>query len=531
MTNRARRASDFLRNRLGADLADLGAEIGGLVGASAARLALLLERAGDLVDDLAADSAAVAREAERLREVVIGRSASARDALRAAPRFARIVREALLLVAAYRLHRAARRPGSDLLGDAAVAAARERLDREGARRIRRLCEDLRGGVLKLGQLASTRPDLLPPPYVDELGKLQDRVPPAPPAQIAASIEESLGAALDARFAAFSTDPIAAASLSQVHAARLLDGAPVAVKVLVPGIEEIVEGDLAALRVVAPALREAWPRLDVEPFAQELTRSLRIELDLDAEAANAERFASESARDEGVIVPRVHHELSSRRLLVLERIEGKRLPDWLDACNERGDAGRADRDRLLSILVRTTSAQILARGFFHGDPHPGNFLVVDGESGPLLAILDFGCVQEIAPEGRRAWAQLVLAGVSRDVARAIALLEDLGFESRGGADDLRRFSAKLLDAVGPGGPLTTRAEDASARLRALLELLSEGPAVRVPADAVLLGRVIASLGGLIARHRPGIDLLGLVLPDLLRAAAEPVDLGSPVAPPV
>ncbi len=531
MPNRARRTSDFLRNRLGADLADLGAEIGGLVGASAARLGLLLERAGDLVDGLAAESAAVAREAERLRDLALGRGTAARDTVRAAPRFGRIVSEAVLLVAAYRLHIATRRPGAELLGEPAVAAARERLHREGARRVRSVCEDLRGGVLKLGQLASTRPDLLPPAYVEELGKLQDRVPPAPTEVIEAAIEEALGVRVGECFAEFSREPLAAASLSQVHAARLGDGTPVAVKVLVPGIEEVVAGDLAALRVVAPALREAWPRLDFEPLAQELTRTLRIELDLDAEAASAERFAAEAARDDGVIVPIVHRGVSSRRVLVLERIEGARLPDWLDACDRRGDPGRADRDRLLSILVRTTSAQILGRGFFHGDPHPGNFLVVDGTGGPHLAILDFGCVQELSPERRRAWAQLVLAGVSRDVPRTLALLEQLGFGSRGGADDLRRFSAKLLEAVGPGGPLTAGAEDAGARLRAVLELLTDGPAVRIPADAVLLGRVIASLGGLIARYRPRLDLLGLVLPDLLRAAAEPVDLGSTVVPPL
>jgi hypothetical protein len=223
MPSRARRTSDYLRDQLGPDLAGLGAEIGARVGASAARLGRLLGQLGDLVDDLADDSAAVAREAERLRDVAFAHGGAARDAVRAAPRFGRIVSEALLLVAAYRLHRAARGPGAELLGEQAVDTARERLHREGARRLYDLCVDLRGGVLKLGQLASARIDLLPPAYARELGRLQDRVPPVPTPLIEASIEEALGAPIGERFSDFSSEPLAAASLAQVHAARLRDG--------------------------------------------------------------------------------------------------------------------------------------------------------------------------------------------------------------------------------------------------------------------------------------------------------------------
>jgi hypothetical protein len=169
MPTHARRTSNYLRDRLGPDLAGLGAEVGARVGDSAARLGRLLGQLGNLVDDLAADSAAVLREAERLRAAAAQRSATVRDAVRVAPRFGRIVSDALLLVAAYRLHEATRGPGAELLGDRAVAAARERLHRDGARRVYRLCVDLRGGVLKLGQFASARIDLLPPAYARELG--------------------------------------------------------------------------------------------------------------------------------------------------------------------------------------------------------------------------------------------------------------------------------------------------------------------------------------------------------------------------
>jgi ubiquinone biosynthesis protein len=517
MPSHARRTGDYFRERLGPDLASLGAELGARVGESAARLGRLLGHLGDLVDDLAADSADVAREAERLGAAALERSAGLRDAVRVAPRFARIVGDAFLLVAAYRLHDAARRPGEEILGERAVDAARERLDREGALRLHRLCVDLRGGVLKLGQLASARIDLLPPAYTRALGRLQDRVPPLPRGEIEAAIEEGLAAPLRTHFAQLDPEPLAAASLAQVHAGRLLDGTSVAVKVLVPGIEDVIETDLAALRVVAPALREIWPRADVATIARELGRSLRAELDLEEEARSAARFAVESANDAGVIVPRVHPAHSSRRVLTLERIDGVRLPDWLEGCGARGETGLAERDQLLEILVRSTSAQILTRGFFHADPHPGNFLVVEGDGAPRLAILDFGCVQELAPARRRAWARLVLAGVSRDVPKVVELLGELGFQTRDEEDALATFAARLVEAVGPGGALAPGSTDADARLRTLVELLHDSPIVSIPPDAVLLGRVLASLGGVIVAYRPRFDLLGIVVPDLLRAA--------------
>lgn len=517
MTSRARRASEYLRDRLGPDLEDLGADLGARIGATAARLGRLVGRFGQLVDDLATDSAAVAREAERLRDAALDRSQTLRDAVRAAPRFGRIVSEALLLVAAYRIHALTRGPGAEILGDVAADSARQRLDREGAQRVHDLCADLRGGVLKLGQLASARIDLLPEAYAASLGRLQDRVPPVPFEAIRNEVETALGAPLSALFESFEQTPMAAASLAQVHGAVLPGGDRVALKVLVPGIEEVVETDLAALRVVAPALREVWPGADLETLTRELGRSLREELDLSREAGNAARFARESAGDEGVVVPRVHAERSAGRVLCLERVDGERLPDWLAACDARGERGQADRDRLLEILVRTTSAQILDRGFLHADPHPGNFLVVEKGGRPGLAVLDFGAVLEIPPARRHAWASLVLAGVARDVPRTLALLRELGFSARGDQEALEAFATRLVAAVGPGGALAPGSGDAEARLRTLLELLHDSPIVGIPPDAVLLGRVMTALGGLLVRYRPRFDLFAAVAPFLLRAA--------------
>ncbi|CAG1006039.1 aarF domain-containing kinase [Myxococcaceae bacterium] len=514
--DRKRRTTDYLRERLGPDIEELGTEIGARIGASAALLGRFVGRIGRMVDELATDSISVASEAARLREAALERGRSLRGVVRAAPRASRIIGEAALLVAAYRIHEVTRGPGAELLGEAAADSARARLDREGARRLYDLCVDLRGGVLKLGQLASSRIDLLPPVYAEELGRLQDRVPPVPAEAIEAEVEAALGAPIDALFESFDREPLAAASLAQVHGAVLPGGERVALKVLVPGIEDVIETDIAALRAVAPALREVWPRVDLETLLGELARSLRAELDLAGEAESALRFARESAADDGIRVPRVHFERSASRVLCLERIDGARLPDWLEACEARGEPGLADRDRILEVLARSTAAQILERGFVHADPHPGNFLVVETSRGPELAVLDFGAVLEIAPQRRRAWASAVLAGAARDVPRTLEELDELGFTAEGDPRALEAFAERLVSALAPGGALAPGSGDPEARLRTLLELLHESPIVRIPTDAVLLGRVMAALGGLFSRYRPRFDLLSCIVPTLLRA---------------
>ena len=141
-------------------------------------------------------------------------------------------------------------------------AGLERLHRRSARRLRVLCEELRGGVLKLGQFASTRMDLLPDAYVEELSKLQDRVPPVATAEVTARMDRELGPDWRHRFGSFECAPLAAASLAQVHGATLTDGTPVAVKLLVPGIEDVVEADLAAMRILVPTLADLLPRVDL-----------------------------------------------------------------------------------------------------------------------------------------------------------------------------------------------------------------------------------------------------------------------------
>jgi ubiquinone biosynthesis protein len=466
-----------------------------------------------LVDDVRRDADAVARDSEALYAAIAERAVGMRDAVRASPRFARIVGEMLRLTASYRAH-AAR---AEIVGEPAASAALERLHRRNAERLYAMCVELRGGALKVGQFVSSRVDLLPPAYVDALGRLQDRVPPLAIEAIRARIEHELGAPLDDVFSELEPTPLAAASLAQVHGAVLRDGTRVAVKVQVPGIEDIIETDLAAFRVAASVLRELVPFGDIETIASELSRSVREELDFRDEAKHAAAFAARLADHDDIIVPRVVGGLSTRRVLVLERIDGERLIEFLDRCEREGRG--AERDRVLAALVRCFCAQVLEHGAFHADPHPGNFLVVDG---PKLVMLDYGSVQTWTDAERGAYARLGAAILAADAARTSALLAELGFATASGDDRALAAFAEMLMGVFRDGAtaVATGTIDPRAQLARGLDLARAHPIARVPHSFVLLGRVFGSLGGLLLRYRPQIDLFRILAPYLAAALARP-----------
>lgn len=480
------------------------------VAASGALAGNVLRNVDRLVADVLGDATAVAADAAQLYALFARRSDELKMWWQASPRFARVVGDVLRIAAAYRIHTLR----AELLAPAAREAATERLHREQARRFHALCTELRGGLLKLGQFASTRVDLLPAPWVERLSELQDRVPAVPYEVIAATIERELGAAPDTLFRAFEREPIAAASLAQVHGAELADGTRVVVKVQVPNVERDVDVDLTAFKLLAPLLNELFPQLDLVSISLEVDRAIREELDF---AGEAERVAEFAARFDGhplVRVPRVHRELTARRVVTLERLDGERLVPFLEACEARGTAGEADRDRLFTALIGSFCTQVLEHGAFHADPHPGNFGVLEGAR---LAIYDFGSVVTYPPELRRAYAELATAILAGSGAQVAELLERLGFRSRG--DDpqaLAKMADVFLDVFRAQGGLDLANLDPEVEMKRLMSLVQDNPVAHVPQHFVMLGRVFASLGGLVFRFRPKVDFFGLIAPALAAA---------------
>ncbi len=465
-----------------------------------------------LTTGMIGDSVRVARESRELGESVAHHARGVRAAAVASPRFVRIVGEGLRVIASYRLH-PVRTAGLD---EAAAAAALEALHAANAERFYELCVELRGGVLKLGQFISCRMDLLPEAYVDALSQLQDRVPAVEFSRIAERVETELGAPITELFASFDEEPLAAASLAQVHAATMPDGTPVAVKVQTPGVEDVIEIDMAALRALAAVAGDLIPGADMATIARELSRSVRRELDFEAEVVNAAEVAAEIASVPGVFVPAVIPSHCGPRIITMELVDGERLTEFLDGCVERGDTETLGA--VFRMLIDSFCAQVLEHGVFHADPHPGNFLVAEG---PRLALLDFGAVQRLTPEVRRAYAGLAGAILARDDGRIAELLVVMGFRTRDGdSAPLVEMAHLILEMFqeGSGGP---GGFDAREQMERALRIARQNPVMSVPSEFVMLGKVFGALGGLVMHYKPELDLFSIIAPRVAAAMASAV----------
>jgi ubiquinone biosynthesis protein len=465
---------------------------------TAAYTAQLVKHVGTRLDamslDIARDAGAIVRNAQALADAARDQATTVG---RATPRVVRIAQIAAALFARQRWLRLAQaaRTGTPVL--------REEDHRELAKRTAAYAAELRGGIAKLGQLASCRPDLVGPIWASELAALQDEVPPVDPAAIRARVEHELGRKIDEMFGEFDDTPIAAASLAQVHAASLLDGTRVVVKVQVPGIEDVIAADIAALRTIASTVGEL-PGVDLATLAAELTRALQLELDYEAEADALRAFSGD------VAVPRPIAELSNARVLTMTRIDGERLTTWLDRATAEGRF--AERDRLIGQLVGEVAAQILVRGQVHADPHPGNFLVTGAGE---LALLDFGCMLELSRAERAAYGRLVVAIAGGNHAAAGKELAGLGFAADD-PDQLVDLTASLIAALRPG--TRTSELDWQAAFADQIAQAKQLGGLTIPRSFVLLGRVLASIAGLLATYKPKIEIHPLIARHLAAAIA-------------
>jgi ubiquinone biosynthesis protein len=314
-------------------------------------------------------------------------------------------------------------------------------------RFRRAFERLGATFVKLGQILSTRPDLVPPQYIKEFAKLRDEVAPLPSGSAEQIVEKELGRPIKEIFRSFARKPLAAASLAQVHKAVLKDGTPVAVKVRRPGIDHVVRNDIHILAYLAylleqhvPASRRFRPMRIVKEFADWTVR----ELDFEFEGANIERFGQNFASDASIVIPKVFWKLSTQSVLTMELVEGVNIED--DAALKRA---HIDKKNLALVGLRFGFKQLFTDGFFHGDPHPGNMTALpplkpkdDGEppSGPRLGLYDFGIVGSVSEKVRYELVSCFLSFVNKDTEMYIKHILDLA-ESLEEAD-IEAFSGEI-----------------------------------------------------------------------------------------
>ncbi|MFQ6100185.1 MAG: ABC1 kinase family protein [Anaerolineae bacterium] len=375
------------------------------------------------------------------------------------------------------------------------------------RRLRLALEELGPTFIKLGQILSTRPDLLPPAYVAELVKLQDTVPPEPWEPIRAQIEAELGAPLEELFAAFEPVSIAAASLAQVHAATLPDGSQVVVKVQRPNIQTTIKTDLEILFDLARLLQartQLGEIYNLPEIVEEFTTTLRAELDFYREGRNADRFRANFADEAYLYIPQVYWDFTTHRVLVLERINGIKIDDI-----EALDAGGYDRHRVALHAARMIIKEVLEDGFFHADPHPGNFLIMPGE---VIGAMDFGMVGHLSHRLRTDLVRLYIVAVQMDEEGIVDQLVRMGVVS--GAVDragLQRDVTRLLRKYYglPLGAVRAREAIEEAMPVAFRHHL------RLPSELWLLGKTLAMMEGVGLKLAPDFDIFAFSEPYVRR----------------
>ena len=286
--------------------------------------------------------------------------------------------------------------------------------------LRLALEELGTTFIKLGQILSTRADLLPPDYLAELTKLQDAAPPVPFEAIQETLIAELGEPIEKVFAEFTPEPLAAASIGQAHAATLSDGTEVVVKIRRPGVVEQVNEDLEILKELASTASRHWEfadRYDLVGLVEEFSQTLRSELDYIREGHSAERFALNFADDPGIHVPRVFWETTTSRVLTLERIRGIKIND-LEGLDEQG----TDRRSLAKYATNVVLKMVCEDGFFHADPHPGNFFI---EPNGAIGLIDFGMVGVLDERTQERLADLLIGINQQDADRLVDVFLDLG----------------------------------------------------------------------------------------------------------
>ena len=369
-------------------------------------------------------------------------------------------------------------------------------------RVRRTLEELGPTFIKMGQVLSGRVDLLPAEYIRELTKLLDAAPPVPTQQIVACIEQELGTPLSERFGSFELEPIASASIGQVHRATLPDGQKVVVKIQRPGVERTVIADLDLLIRQARFLERRSTRVresHLVEIVEELSQALRDELDYTVEGRNADRLRRNLSDDARVLIPQVYWSHSTRQVLTMEALEGLKLTD-VQRLRQEG----YDLPAVAEVVVDLYLHQVFVDGFFHADPHPANIMVCDDRIG----VMDFGMVGQLAPATRGSLSSLLLALLAQDSQAVVQVILRMGAASRSTDSAAVERDVQRLLMRYYGLPL---------EMMPIGEMLQEVLAaafkhqIHLPPDLALLARVVIVLEGVALSLDPGFNLAEMAKP--------------------
>src|SRR5512137_1827637 len=375
-------------------------------------------------------------------------------------------------------------------------------------RLRSMFEELGPTFIKLGQVLACRPDLLPLEYANELAKLTDSVAPFPFAEAREIVEKDLGSPLDSLFTSFDPVPIAAASIAQVHGAVLPDGRKVMVKVQRPRIEENIARDISILRGIAQIIdthvHELQP-FNVPGIVEEFSRTISKELDFFIEGSSAAQLKNNFEGSDSLYVPEVFAELSSKRVLVLERIDGVRIDDY-EGIERMGFDRR-------SVALKGAGAffkMVLQDGLFHADPHPGNIFVLrDGR----LGLVDFGIMGRVTEENMEHFANVLIALAGHDYDALARQYVNLGFVSEDSVDidqfkrDLKEDLAELLE---PYYGMTIRQIDFGTYVERVTHILHRHK-LKIPQNLYLMDKALLTLEGILKQLDPGFDYFAAARP--------------------
>jgi ubiquinone biosynthesis protein len=385
-----------------------------------------------------------------------------------------------------------------------------------AERVRMVIEELGPTFIKLGQILSTRGDIVPPEFIRELERLQDTVPPTDFASIQAQVEKELKKPLEEVFPTFDPLPVASASLGQVHLATLSDGAEVAVKVFRPGVDKLIEIDLDILLELATLAekRTEWGAYyGVLSLAREFAATLRTEQNYEQEGHNMDRYRQMFASVDYVCIPKVYWETTTRRVLTMERIQGIKITDVAAL-----DAAELDRKEVARRNINILLKAVLQDGFFHADPHAGNFMVLPGE---VIAMMDFGIMGHLDHGQRLGLVQMFVGFFREETERVVDAMSDLGIATK--AADRRNLLRDLDRLHSRFYGLDLEQIHARSFVEDLMRVAFANRLI-MPSDLVLVFKTIAMLEGISLQLDPDLNVFSEVEPYVRDALLE---LQSPV----